>query len=72
MYQVTRGLYIGSAWAEMNEPALTKAGITDILQVSRTAPTVLGVALLSNNLHMHVRGWLGLPTTHDSCIPCTR
>lgn len=31
--QVAQGLYIGSAWAEMNEPALTKAGITDILQV---------------------------------------
>lgn len=31
--QVVPGLFIGSAWAEMNEPALTRAGITDILQV---------------------------------------
>jgi len=33
--QVIQGLYIGSAWAEMNKAALEKAGITDILQVSR-------------------------------------
>jgi hypothetical protein len=31
--QVVDGLYIGSAWSEMNAAALTKAGITDILQV---------------------------------------
>jgi hypothetical protein len=46
--QVTQGLYIGSAWAEMSEPALTKAGITDILQVGFIAPTASSTAVVTH------------------------
>lgn len=68
--QVTQGLYIGSAWAEMNEPALTKAGITDILQVGCPSSTAAATAFVTLPAQRQHVAWNSRGTPHAVCIPC--